>query len=84
MTDSGFLSNLTPQDARDGALIKFTLNVEKMGGIGGAGAAKGIKGNTQLKFRGGVIASIGAAVNTGSLEVSETVTINFADLIAEK
>jgi hypothetical protein len=85
VTNSGFFSGLTPQNAAQGKFIDFTLDINKSnsGFSGAQDAATSVSANAKktLTFKGGIISAIGATVATGSLDVSESVTINFADMV---
>tara|TARA_B100000579_G_scaffold300828_1_gene250767 strand:- start:14221 stop:14691 length:471 start_codon:yes stop_codon:yes gene_type:complete len=78
VSKSGFFSNLDTKKAATGDLITFTLDTVK--GTHGIGVAASPK--ETLTFKNGVIAGLGANIATQGLDVSEEVTISFADLIA--
>ena len=79
VSKSGFFSTLAPKQAASGTLISFSLDTTTRQGPGVKVEANP-KGSIQ--FKNGVIAALGANIATQGLDVSEEVTINFADMIA--
>jgi hypothetical protein len=79
VSKAGFFSTLEPKNAASGTLISFSLDTTTRPGFGVTVKADP-KGSIQ--FKNGVIAALGANVATQGLDVSEEVTINFADMIA--
>ena len=78
VSKSGFFSNLSPSDAASGDLVTFTLDTTTRKGPGVKVEASP---QDTLTFKNGVIAGLGANIATQGLDVSEEVTINFADLV---
>jgi hypothetical protein len=74
----GFFSGLTPSNAAVGDLVQFSLDTSK----GNFGTTVSATPKKSIQFKNGVIAALGANIATQGLDVSEEVTINFADMVA--
>jgi hypothetical protein len=78
VSEGGFFNSLQPENAASGTMMTIDLSIKEPNFTG---ESVSIKGKKALHFKGGVIANLGATVATGSLDVSETVTINVAELM---
>ena len=79
VSQDGFFGQLRPQDAAGGTLVKMHLNMKKANLDNqvstGAGSA--------IHFSGGIISALSSNVSAASLDVSESVTINVAEMATD-
>jgi len=82
VSSGGVFANIKPQDAATGELVSFSLEIkDNAGGNGSISGVKGVTGETNISFEGGVVVNLTANITTGNLDVAEGVEIAFADMI---
>jgi hypothetical protein len=76
VSQDGFFGSLRPQDAAGGTLVKLNINMKN------ANLQNQVKtgAGKSIHFTGGIIAAMSSQISAASLDVSESVTINCAEM----
>ena len=79
VSQDGFFGSLQPQNAAGGTMVQIHLNMKNANLQNqvrtGAGSA--------IHFAGGVIQQLSSTISAASLDVSESVTINVAEMFLD-
>ena len=76
VSQDGFFGSLKPQDAAGGTLVKVHINMKDANLQNQVRTGAG----SSIHFAGGIIAALSSNISAASLDVSESVTINCAEM----
>ena len=76
VSQDGFFGSLKPQEAAGGTLVKLNINMKDANLLNQVKTGAG----SSIHFTGGIIAAMSSNISAASLDVSESVTINCAEM----